>query len=216
MSPQTQTTAPEPGPPTVLDCGDHVEVRGASAGDVTDGLRLLAAARQLQHEEYLHRRDELITILGAAGVDLIAPEDLRDAHRQAARRARLLATPAYSYETLATLRGDGSVAATRTWVSRRRDGGELFTVTDGPRTIIPAFQLTTSGQPRAAFTPILGVLVEAGVTGWALWEWLAEPCADLNGALPHEQLGSNPSAVLRAARAAADRNAAVGPHPQQA
>ncbi len=61
---------------------------------------------------------------------------------------------------------------------------QMFTVPDGVRAIIPAFQLDNAGEPRGDLAPLLAVLLPAGVDGWELWTWLTSPTSLLSGDIP--------------------------------
>ncbi|OBG05820.1 hypothetical protein [Mycolicibacter sinensis] len=82
--------------------------------------------------------------------------------------------------------GDTTTSNTRTWLTRRRESHEVFTLTHQGRTVIPAFQLDELGRPRPELQPILAALAEAGITGWPLWTWLTSPTALLSGEIPEQ------------------------------
>lgn len=186
--------------PHVRARGDSVEVQGVSTADVEQALILLGKVRQLQQRQAALVSDQLLRgVLPAAGLDLTPPAAVEQARRQADLRHALLATPVYTYETLREVRGDSSSANTRTWVSRVRKKGRLFTVVVDGHTLIPAFQLTDGVEPRPELAKVLRPLLEAGVNGWALWIWLTHPTALLSGDIPCDALGEAAGRVEKAA-----------------
>lgn len=83
---------------------------------------------------------------------------------------------------------------------------QMFTVPDGVRAIIPAFQLDNAGEPRGDLAPLLAVLLPAGVDGWELWTWLTSPTSLLSGDIPDP--------TRRGARWSTRRDSlALGPQP---
>ena len=106
------------------------------------------------------------------------------------------------------MRGGARESSTRTWLSRRREARELFTVKHDGRTIIPAFQLDADGEPRPELQPVLQTLVDACVQSWALWTWLTSLTSLLSGETPEQLVRSNPQRVLRAAQRFAAASAA--------
>ena len=154
----------------------------------------------MQADHAAATRADLVQALMVHNVSLTPPATLAQAQRLATRRAALLATPVLTYESLRELRGDARVSSTRTWVTRRRDARELFTVTYNGRTLIPAFQLDDHGEPRAELQPVLSALIDAGVRGWSLWTWLTTPTSFLSGGVPEQVARTAAARVLRAAR----------------
>lgn len=179
---------------------DHVEVRGVSRRHVAEALSLLEKVRAVQADHAAATRGDLVQALMIQNVSLTPPATLAQAQRLATSRAALLATPVLTHESLRELRGDARVSSTRTWVTRRRDARELFTVTHNGRTLIPAFQLDDHGEPRAELQPVLSALIDAGVRGWSLWTWLTTPTSFLSGGVPEQVARTAPARVLRAAQ----------------
>lgn len=184
----------------VAERADHLEVRGVSRLEVEEALELMGRVRVLQADHMSATRADLTRALMARNVSLIPPATLAQAQRLATHRDALLATPVFTHETLRALRGDAKTSSTRTWLTRRRDHHEVFTVTHNGRTLIPAFQLDEQGQPRPELQPILEVLAGTGITGWSLWTWLTSPTALLSGEAPEQLARRAPARVLRAAR----------------
>ena len=192
----------------VEERGDHLEVRGVSRREVLEALRLHAEVQVVQAASAAEVRDSLVRTLMGKGVSLVPPASLAQAQRLAAHRNALLATPAYTHESLQQVRGDAKESSTRTWLSRRRDARELFTVSHGGRTIIPAFQFDADAEPRPELQPVLQTLIDAGVQSWVVWTWLTAPTSLLSGVVPEQLVRSNPQRVLRAAQRFAAANAA--------
>lgn len=184
----------------VAERADHLEVRGVSRRDVEEALELIGKVRVLQADHVAATRTDLLRALMARNVTLTPPATLAQAQRLATHRDALLATPAFTHDTLRTLRGDTRASSTRTWLTRRRDNHELFSVTHNGRTLIPAFQLDELGQPRPELQPVLEALAGADITGWSLWTWLTSPTALLSGEIPEQLARRAPARVLRAAR----------------
>ena len=188
-------------PYTISTSPDHtVTVEGATDTDVQTALALLDAMRTLQADTVSVSRSALLHAIGHAGIDLVPPAALEQARKLAQLRNRLMSTPAYSYETLAEVRHEPSIASLRTWVSRRRQAHQLFTVSDPPRVVLPAFQFDEAGQLRPELAPLLSVLMSAAVDGWSLWAWLTTPSSLLSGEVPERVAVVDPARALRAAQ----------------
>ena len=140
--------------------------------------------RAVQADQVAATRGDLVRVLMAKNVDLTPPATLAQAQRLAAHRDALLATPVLTHDTLRALRGDAKASSTRTWLTRRRENHELFTVAHNGRTLIPAFQLDDDAHPRPELQPVLEALAAGGVTGWPLWAWLTMPSSLLSGRRP--------------------------------
>ncbi|WP_193608130.1 hypothetical protein [Nocardioides lijunqiniae] len=110
--------------------------------------------------------------------------------RQARVRQELLDTPWLTYETLGALRGT-SVNATRFAVHKAQDAHRLLVVATETGTVVPAFQLTDSGEPRPDLQPVLAPLLAAGMDPWRAWAWLTQPVGLLGGQVP-ERLAADP------------------------
>jgi hypothetical protein len=184
----------------VAERADHLEVRGVSRREVEEALELIGRVRVLQADHVSATRADLTRALMARNVSLTPPATLAQAQRLAGHRDALLSTPVFTHDTLRALRGDTKTSSTRTWLTRRRDNHELFTVPHNGRTLIPAFQLDEQGQPRPELQPVLEALAAAGLTGWSLWTWLTNPTALLSGETPEQLARRAPARVLRAAR----------------
>lgn len=184
----------------VAQRADHLVVRGVSRRDVEQALELIPTVRGLQADHVEATRADLLRALMAHNVALTPPATLAQTQRLAAHRDALLATPVFTHDTLRQLRGDAKASSTRTWLTRRRDNHELFTVGHAGRTLIPAFQLDEHGRPRPELRPVLAALADGGVTGWPLWTWLTGPTSLLSGGIPERLAHREPARVLRAAR----------------
>lgn len=126
--------------------------------------------------------------------------------RQARVRQELLAGTWFSYETLAELRGT-SVNTTRFAVHKANDAHTLLVVATETGTVVPAFQLTDTGELRPELEPVLRPLLAAGMDPWRAWAWLTQPAGLLGGQVP-ERLAADPAEaelVQHAARRLAER-----------
>jgi hypothetical protein len=204
---------------------DHLEIRGLTESELDETLEQLQLIRNLQAHNVVSStdltaalsqvvelvgtlqaerteavRDELLQVLMSREVSLIPPATLIQAQRLAAHRDALLATRVLTHETLSELLGNASQSSTRTWLARRREEHALFTVNFKGKTVIPAFQLDESGEPRPELQPMLSVLHEGGLEGWPLWTWLTKPTSFLSGGVPEEVARTNPARALRAAQ----------------
>jgi hypothetical protein len=121
--------------------------------------------------------------------------------RQARLRADLLASPWFSYETLARRRGT-SLEATRFAVHKAGNEHRLLVVAADERTLVPAFQLDADGELRPELLPVLEPLLAAGMEPWRAWAWLTQPAALLGGQVP-ERAAADPEEARVVAHAAA-------------
>lgn len=114
-------------------------------------------------------------------------------------RARLLRSGgAVTFEMIAeaTSRNVGSV---RQWVNRRVRVGRLVTVTHEGSTLVPTFQLTEAFDLDDGVAEVVERLTDAGLSGWAVWDWFATPNTWLDGDTPEDALrASDRVAVDRA------------------
>ncbi|MBS44120.1 MAG: hypothetical protein CMH83_13340 [Nocardioides sp.] len=122
------------------------------------------------------------------------PVPLVQVARQARVRAELLASPTYTYATLAALRGTTENAVRYDVAAAARDRRLLLVPADRwtPEALVPGFQLVADGTPREELAPVLEPLLRAGGDPWLLWGWLTRPAGLLGGLVPE--------------RAAADRD----------
>jgi len=181
-----------------------VEVRGFTTGEVIDALQTFKRVRGVQADHLAGTKDDLLAALMHNEVPLTPPASLRQAHRLATRRNALLTTPAFTFETLAELRGE-KPGATRTWFSRRRTEHRVFSVPHRGRTVIPAFQLTEDGDLRDDLADVLRPLLAAELDGWAVWSWMTQPTSFLSGGVPEVVAASAPARAATAARRFAAR-----------
>ena len=130
--------------------------------------------------------------------------------RQARLREALLATPTYTYGTLAEVRGT-EVNATRFRIHKWAGAHRLLVVAPEGRTLVPAFQLTADGEPRPELVPVLEPLLVARMDPWRAWAWLTQPAGLLGGQVPQEAVADDADdadVVRRAAVRLAERVAA--------
>lgn len=118
------------------------------------------------------------------------PLQLIQVARQARLRGALLATSTFDYESLAAVRG-ASLDATRFMIHKTATLHRLLVISDHGRVVVPAFQLTTDGEPRPDLEPVLMPLLAAGMDPWKAWIWLTQPAALLGGLVP-EQAAADP------------------------
>jgi hypothetical protein len=161
---------------------------------------LLEAAEDLQAEEAERARPQLLRVMSVMHIEPVPDATVRQAKRLAALHDSLLATGYHTVPALRALRGDKSDNATRTWISRRRDAHQLFTVTHEGILIVPAFQLTDESEPRPWLSPVLTALAAAELSGWATWTWLTTPSAWLSGHVPATVAETDPERVVAAAQ----------------
>lgn len=141
--------------------------------------------------------EALDSLLHAEGSDpaYAVPVSLIQLARKARVRGDLLASHWFTYETLADLRG-ASLNATRFAVHRASEDAKLLLVANGDSTLIPAFQFTATGEPRAELAPLLTALLSAGMDPWSAWTWLTQPAALLGGLVPHLAAAESDTADL--------------------
>ncbi|MDT9594066.1 hypothetical protein RDV89_13365 [Nocardioides zeae] len=113
------------------------------------------------------------------------PVALVQLRRKAAVRAALLETPWHSYASLAAVRG-ASENATRFAVHKAAERAALLVVAHEGATLVPAFQLTDTGELRPELGAVLEPLLAASMDPWQVWTWLTQPAGLLGGAVPHE------------------------------
>jgi hypothetical protein len=176
--------------------------------DLERALALVPAVLEIQADEADRTRGALVEALMRHHVPLTPAATVAAAQRLATQRDGLLATGAFSYETLAELRRDRQVSSTRTWIARKRKDRAVFTVSRGQQTLIPAFQLTEEGAARPELRPLLAFLLDAEVDGWQLWTWLTSASNLLSGEVPHEVARRDPRRAERAAQRFAQSGAA--------
>jgi hypothetical protein len=168
-------------------------------GELTEVLELLNLVRTLQAEHVDATRDDLLRALMGRNVSLTPTASLNQVRQLATHRTALLATPFHTYASLGQLL-DKSESNTRTWVARRREAHEVFTVTYNARTLIPGFQFDEHGNLRPELQPMLSALDEGGVREWSLWTWLTKPTSFLSGEVPEQVARTDPARALRAAQ----------------
>ncbi len=150
----------------------------------------------------LDRLEELDRVLHDEGSDPRhgVPVSLLLIARQARLREELLATPWFTYESLAELRGT-SLEATRFAVHKAGATHRLLVVAAEGRTLVPGFQLTAAGEPRPDLAPVLEPLLAARMDPWRTWAWLTQPAGLLGGLVP-ERAAADPATADLAAHAA--------------
>lgn len=155
--------------------------------------------------DQLHQLDRLLHAEGSDPRHAV-PVPLVQVARRATAREELLASPWHTYETLARLRGT-SVDAARFAVHKTAAAHLLLVVAADERTLVPAFQLTATGDPRPDLAPVLEPLLSARADPWLTWAWLTRPAALLGGLVPERAVAEpeNADLVLHAAVRLAER-----------
>ena len=131
--------------------------------------------------------------------------------RQARVRTELLASPWFTYATLAQRRG-ASVEATRFAVHKAGNEHRLLVVAADERILVPAFQLAADGEVRPELLPVIEPLLAAGMDPWRAWAWLTQPAGLLGGQVPEraatdpDEAGVVAHAAVRLAERVADRS----------
>ncbi|MFC4785136.1 hypothetical protein ACT8ZV_11700 [Nocardioides sp. MAHUQ-72] len=150
----------------------------------------------------LARLEELDRVLHSEGSDPrhAVPVPLLLLARQARLRDELLASPWFTYETLAELRG-ASLESTRFAVHKAGGTHRLLVVPADGRVLVPAFQLDDRGELRPELGPVLEPLLAAGMDPWRAWAWLTQPAGLLGGLVP-ERAAADPEHAVVVARAA--------------
>jgi hypothetical protein len=174
-------------------------VPGMSREQLRTAILLFGAAGGIQAEEVAVHRGQLLRAMMVTGIDPVPWAAVEQARRLAEHRQRLLASGAFTTEALRQMRGDKSQEATRTWISRRRKEGTLFTVDHEGTALVPAFQLLPDGSTRPGLGPALRVLLDARLGGWELWTWFTARTPWLSGRAPQDLMDDDPESVTRAA-----------------
>lgn len=156
--------------------------------DAAVGARLLLAVAAQEHRAQL-TRDAVLRALESDPyiIAAVSPDTLEHARRVAATRSRLLASGSWTVTQLADVRGD-SKGSVRTWISRQRRSGRLFTVTVRGETRVPALVLDEGAEPIPGLERVLGPLQAIGMQPWSLWVWLDTPSPWLDGRRPADLL----------------------------
>ena len=77
----------------------------------------------------------------------------------------------------------------RRWVLRRREAGDLVTVTHEGQLLVPSFQLTPAlDEVDDVAAGVVSRLVAHGLDGWAVWDWFCTADPWLGGRRPLDVL----------------------------
>jgi hypothetical protein len=71
--------------------------------------------------------------------------------------------------------------------------------TDDRSIVVPAFQVTVTGDPRPELVPLLEAIFASGLDGWTCWAWLTNPANVLAGAVPEQPAATDPAGARAAA-----------------
>lgn len=191
-------STPIPDDYEVRDAADHLEVTGLSAVELRLAIQLYRAVESSQAESRSALYSRSLAML-EADVPLNPRSTQRQIQRGTALRADLLENSGYeTYESLADTR-QTLRSSVRTWVSRLRERGDLFTIKFKGTTLIPSVQLTDSGELNDAVADIVRPLVSSGLDSWSIWSWLCSPTGLLSGDVPVDVSAKNPKRARRAA-----------------
>jgi hypothetical protein len=174
-------------------------VPGYSREQLSAAITLLDAAGTIQAEEAVRHRGVLLRAMLVSGIDPVPRAAVEQARRLNEHRQSLLASGAFTTEALREMRQDRSPEATRTWISRRRKEGAIFTVDHDGLVVVPAFELRSDGAPRPGLVPALRTLLGAGLEGWELWTWFTARTPWMSGCSPQDLIDDDPELVAAAA-----------------
>lgn len=167
------------------------------------GFRLLSLDTEPQVRRRIYARRILVTKVSKdmeqKRVRLLSSDTEHQVQRSADLREQLVVKhKAFTDEDLAGLQGIG-LSAVRTWISRLRQQGKIFSVDYAGRVLIPAVLLAGSDSIDEQVHSLVAPLQEAQLDEWSIWAWLVSPTGLLSGEIPVEVLKSNPSRARRAA-----------------
>lgn len=185
-----------------LDLADHLAAAGLpSFTRDADGRAVWTdpATGDPMTVEQLEALDAMLHSQGDEPAHAI-PLQLVQVARQARLRSELAATPTHDYASLAAVRG-ATLDATRFMIHKTAARHRLLVIGDHRDVIVPAFQLTSDGEPRPDLEPVLMPLLAAGMDPWAAWIWLTQPAALLGGLVP-ERAAADPDEAELVATAA--------------
>jgi hypothetical protein len=175
---------------------DHVEVTGLPADEVREALTLWSEYRETTRAAAEGVTNALLVM--AWRPPLLSEERQRAAQRVAARRAALLATPVFTYRTLAEVRGQQESSA-RAWYLRNRN--RVLKIDHEARTYLPAFQFDDVGELRPGIAQVNRILKAADtMSEWSRWSWWQASTSYLSGASPLDVVDEDLEAVETAAR----------------
>lgn len=179
---------------------DAAEGLGLSESMVKSVIYRMVQAGQIQERRAPFARAELAETLGPslADYDPVPQATIAQAIRLAKLRTSLLREGAFPTSSIAEGRGMTPSAA-RTWISRHKKAFRIFTVSQEGETLVPAFLLDASLEPRENYRPAIEALRSVGEDGWALWAWFVSPSSWLGGKVPSELVQSDPGRVAQAA-----------------
>ena len=132
---------------------------------------------------------------------------LLNAHRVHAGRQALVDQGTFSVKEIAAARGQAANTVHKQ-IQRACERGELFTVGLNGERHVPAVLLDEALSVRPQWKPVVSALRDAGMTGWGIWRWFAEPNAGLSGEIAADVIATNPDRVYAAARRRAAQTAA--------
>jgi hypothetical protein len=165
---------------------------------VADACNALEAATD---HERRPQHDRVAEALPADDEPLVAAVLRRDADARLALVREWGASSAAELADRAGANASDRAALAAAWTSR----GRIIGVDWGGRTVYPAFQFASDGQPRPVIGRVLAHLRRAGLTDWQAMLWFASPNAWLDDRRPVDVLDDAPAAVEGAAAGFGER-----------
>lgn len=108
-----------------------------------------------------------------------------------ARASLLCSGTAVTVDAIVEVTGR-SLAAVRRSLTRWRNAGRIATVAHNRQTWVPTVQLTAALDDVDPFAEgVVSRLVEHGLDGWTVWDWLETPNTWLSGLAPAEAVRSH-------------------------
>ncbi|WP_420443247.1 hypothetical protein [Candidatus Poriferisodalis sp.] len=124
---------------------------------------------------------------------------LLNAYRIHAGRQALVDQGTFTVKEIASTR-DRPTNTVHKQIQRACERGALFTVAVNGEKHVPAVLLDEALEVREKWEPVVSTLRSAGMTGWGIWRWIAEPNAGLSGEIAADVIETNPDRVDAAAQ----------------
>ena len=180
--------------PQVADCVRWLTMWGFAIPDSAP-----ASPRSRSHRD--EHESSAAETLGAVGNRYHRPDPeilLLNATRIHAGRQALVDRGTYTVGEVASTRNRPRNTVHKE-VQRACGRGALFTVAVNGEKHVPAVLLDEALEVREDWAPVVSALREAGMTGWGIWRWIAEPNAGLSGEIAADVIETNPDRVYAAA-----------------
>jgi len=185
----------------------HPELAGVAHGGARRAITIAASAPVLSALEQISRRlaweaEQADRVLAALIPDAergVLDEDrMLQLRRQAEVRNAFLRSVSLLTSAEVGELGRSTARNASALASRWKKEGRIFAVPSGRADLYPAFQFDEHGQPRAVVAEVLRHF--AGQSDWVRALWWTSPSGWLGGRRPLDVLGTEPEAVLEAAR----------------